>query len=103
MGYEGAVKGADPASPSAHVAGKSLPPLRLTRRRVSRREENSVEDDETHEVYFLVEKATLDQVERNADQAAVRQGIAGLEAGRVVSLDELDSRIQSRIRRPLSA
>lgn len=62
-----------------------------------------VEDDETHEIYFLVDKAMLDEVERCAEQAAIRQGVVDLEAGRVITLDDLDTRIQSRIRRPLSA
>lgn len=62
-----------------------------------------VEDDETHEVYFLVDKVTLDTLRQDADREAIRQGIADMEAGRVVTLDELDARIQARIRRPQSA
>lgn len=62
-----------------------------------------VEDDQTHEVYFLVDKVTLDTLRQDADREAIRQGIADMEAGRVVTLEELDARIQAKIRRPLSA
>lgn len=58
-----------------------------------------VEDEQTHEVYFLVDKATLEQ----ADHDAIRQGIADMEAGRVLTLEELDARIHARIHRPKSA
>jgi hypothetical protein len=52
-----------------------------------------VEDDQTHQVYFLVDRITLG----NADRDAIREGIADMEAGRVLTLDELDARIRSRI------
>ncbi|MGC3966125.1 MAG: hypothetical protein QM775_01765 [Pirellulales bacterium] len=58
-----------------------------------------VEDEQTHEVYFLVNRNTLD----SADRAAIRQGIADMEAGRVLTLDELDVRIRARIQSPKSA
>ena len=62
-----------------------------------------VEDEQTHEVYFLVDKATLETLRQDADRQAIREGIADMEAGRVVTLEELDARIQARLRRPLSA
>lgn len=62
-----------------------------------------VEDEQTHEVYFLVDQGTLETLRQNADRQAIRQGIAEMEAGRVVTLEELDARIQARLRRPLSA
>jgi predicted transcriptional regulator len=40
---------------------------------------------------------------QDADRQAIREGIADMEAGRVVTLEELDARIQARLRRPLSA
>lgn len=58
-----------------------------------------VEDEQTHEVYFLVDKVTLDTLRQDADRTAIQQGIADLEAGRVVTLDELDVRIQAQIGR----
>lgn len=62
-----------------------------------------VEDDQTHQVYFLVDKVTLDTLRQDAAREAIRKGIADMEAGRVVTLDELDARIQAKIRRPKSA
>jgi predicted transcriptional regulator len=53
-----------------------------------------VEDDETQQVYFLVDKATVE----SADRDAIRRGIADMEAGRVVTLEELDARIRARLR-----
>jgi hypothetical protein len=55
-----------------------------------------VEDEQTHEVYFLVNRSTLE----NADRAAIRRGIADMEAGRVLTLEELDARIQNKLRAP---
>lgn len=57
-----------------------------------------VEDDQTHQVYFLVDQSTLEQWRQNGDREAIRRGIADLEAGRVLTLDELDARIQAKIR-----
>lgn len=62
-----------------------------------------VEDEETHEVYFLVDKGTLEALRQDADRQAIRQGITDMEAGRVVTLEELDARIQARLRKPFSA
>lgn len=39
-----------------------------------------VEDDQTHQLYFLVDKLTLDTLRQNADREAIRQGIADVEA-----------------------
>ena len=55
-----------------------------------------VEDDRTHRLYFLVDAETLRSIERQHDIAAIRSGIADMEAGRVLSLDELDARIRPR-------
>ena len=56
-----------------------------------------VEDDETHRLYYLVDEPTFDLLERQKDVAAIREGIADMEAGRLVTLDELDARIRSRL------
>jgi predicted transcriptional regulator len=58
-----------------------------------------VEDESTKQVYFLVDRATLE----SADRDSIRRGIADMEAGRVITLEELDARIQAAIRRPKSA
>lgn len=62
-----------------------------------------VEDDESHRLYFLVDKQTLDNLRQDADRAAIGQGIADMEAGRVIPLDELDARIHAKLRRSRSA
>jgi predicted transcriptional regulator len=58
-----------------------------------------VEDVETQQIYYLVDKATLE----SADREAIRRGIADMEAGRLLTLDELDARIQAKIRPSKSA
>ena len=62
-----------------------------------------VEDELTHELFYLVDQATLERWRQDADRQAIQQGIADLEAGRVLSLDELDARIQSKLRAAPSA
>lgn len=57
-----------------------------------------IEDERTHRVYFLVDEATLATLRRAADREAIRQGIADMEAGHVITLDELDARIDAAIR-----
>lgn len=63
----------------------------------------AVEDDVTHERYYLLDQATLDAMRRQADRHAIREGIADMEAGRVLTVDELDERIRVKlgiVRRP---
>jgi len=55
-----------------------------------------VEDDQTQRLYYLVDEPTFDLLERQKDIAAIREGIADMEAGRLVTLDELDARIRAR-------
>ena len=55
-----------------------------------------VEDDETQRLYYLVDEPTFELLERQKDIAAIREGIADMEAGRLVTLDELDARIRAR-------
>lgn len=62
-----------------------------------------VEDEQTNQVYFLVDKVTLDALRQDADRDAIRQGIADMEAGRVLSLEDVDARIQAAIRQTKSA
>jgi predicted transcriptional regulator len=58
-----------------------------------------VEDEQSNQIYFLVDKTTIE----SADRDAIRRGIADMEAGRVLTLEELDARIQARIRKSKSA
>jgi predicted transcriptional regulator len=107
---------------AAHRANRgAIPPLAVSRRPVypetmtlklsaeqrdalkQHRGPLPVEDEQTREMYFLVDEETLETLRRDADRHAIREGIADMEAGRVVSLEELDARIRARLRRPLSA
>jgi predicted transcriptional regulator len=56
-----------------------------------------VEDERTHRVYYVVDEPTLASLQRQEDLAAIREGIADMEAGRIVTLEELDARIRARI------
>lgn len=40
---------------------------------------------------------TLEKLQREADHAAIREGIADMEAGRVLTLEELDKRIRRKL------
>jgi hypothetical protein len=59
-----------------------------------------VEDGETQRLYFLIDESRLNALEEHEDLTAIREGIADMEAGRVVSLDELDVRIRARLSLP---
>jgi predicted transcriptional regulator len=56
-----------------------------------------IEDDQTNRQYYLVDAATFRSLQQQEDLAAIREGIADMEAGRVVTLDELDARIRARL------
>jgi predicted transcriptional regulator len=47
-----------------------------------------VEDEQTKEVYFLVNASTMSAWQRQQDLEAIREGIADVETGRVAPLDE---------------
>jgi predicted transcriptional regulator len=59
-----------------------------------------VEDERTHRVYYVVDEPTLTSLQQQEDLAAIREGIADMEAGRLLTLEELDARIRSRIGSP---
>ncbi len=59
-----------------------------------------IEDERTHRVYYVVDEPTLTSLQQQEDLAAIRDGIADMEAGRVVTLEELDSRIRARLGLP---
>ena len=56
-----------------------------------------IEDDQTHRRYYLVDEPTFTNLQQQEDLAAIREGIADMEAGRMISLEELDLRIRSRL------
>jgi predicted transcriptional regulator len=59
-----------------------------------------VEDEVTQRVYFLVDSATLQTLRKQEDLAAIREGLADIEAGRVMTLKELDNRLRARLGLP---
>ncbi|HEY1599249.1 MAG TPA: hypothetical protein VGG64_06580 [Pirellulales bacterium] len=63
----------------------------------------SVKDEQTNRVYFLVDETTFHTMQQQEDLAAIREGIADMEAGRLVTLDELDARIRARLGLPSKA
>ncbi|HEV2970907.1 MAG TPA: hypothetical protein VGY55_13125 [Pirellulales bacterium] len=56
-----------------------------------------VEDEQTHRVYYLVDEPTLNSLRQQEDLAAIREGIADMEAGRVAPLEEVMSRIRTSL------
>lgn len=56
-----------------------------------------IEDEQTQQMFFLLDHATLEKLQRDADHAAIREGIADMEAGRVLTLEELDARIHATL------
>ena len=56
-----------------------------------------VEDEQTKEVYFLVDASTMNVLQRQQDLEAIREGIADVEAGRVAPLDEALARIRANL------
>ena len=56
-----------------------------------------IEDDQTQQVFFLLDQATLSKLQQEADRAAIREGIADMEAGNVVAFEEVDARIRAKL------
>ena len=56
-----------------------------------------IEDEHTQQVFFLLDQTTLDKLQRDADRTAIHDGIADMEAGRVLTLQQLDVRIRARL------
>jgi predicted transcriptional regulator len=63
----------------------------------------AVEDEESHRVYFLVDSMMLDSLRKEADMAALLEGIGDAEAGRTAPLDEVMQRIEARLKARFSA
>jgi len=63
-----------------------------------------VEDAQTRKVYFLtdaqVHRRAMRALERQEDHDAIQAGIDDMEAGRVVSFEEVDKRIRDRLGLP---
>jgi predicted transcriptional regulator len=60
----------------------------------------AVEDEQTHRVYYVVDEPTLVSLQQQEDTVAIREGIANMEVGRIVTLEELDARIRNRLNLP---
>jgi predicted transcriptional regulator len=60
----------------------------------------AVEDERTHRRYFLVDETTFQSLQQQEDLAAIRAGIADMEAGRVSPLDEVVARIRTDLGLP---
>jgi hypothetical protein len=56
-----------------------------------------IEDEQGHRVYFLVDESTFINLQQREDLAAIREGVADMQAGSVITLDELDARIRARL------
>jgi predicted transcriptional regulator len=56
-----------------------------------------VEDEGSDRIYFLVDEPTYQAIQHRDDLAAIHEGIADMEAGRIVTLEELDARIRARL------
>ena len=56
-----------------------------------------VEDEQTNRLYYLVDSSTFTSLRQQQDLAAIREGIADMEAGRVAPLDEVMSRIRNNL------
>ena len=58
----------------------------------------AVQDEQTDRIYFLVDSTMLDSLQAQADMAALRQGIADANAGRMLPLDDAFQRIEANLR-----
>ncbi len=56
-----------------------------------------IEDEQTQQMFVLLDHATFEKLQRDADHVAIREGIADMEAGRVLTLEQLDARIRAKL------
>ena len=60
-----------------------------------------VQDDQSHKLYVITEgdvfHRAMQALQVQEDHAAVKAGIDAMEAGNVLSLDELDNRIRAKL------
>lgn len=59
-----------------------------------------IEDELTRQMFFLLDQATLNKLQQEADRAAIHEGIADMQAGRVMTLEQLDARIRAKLGLP---
>lgn len=63
-----------------------------------------VEDEQTHKVYVIVDQEmhlkAMEALREQEDVLATQAGIDDMEAGRVVSFEEVDARIRERLGMP---
>jgi len=59
-----------------------------------------VEDEQAHQFYYLVDRATLDTLRQQEDIAAIQEGLDDFAAGRVSPADEVIERIRTKLGLP---
>ena len=57
-----------------------------------------IEDEQTQRIYFLIDPAMLESLREQADMAAILQGVADAESGRIQPLDEAFKQIEDGLR-----
>jgi hypothetical protein len=55
-------------------------------------------DPHTNQLYFLVDQETMASLQQKSDLQAIEAGIADLQAGRTMSLEESQRRTQAALR-----
>lgn len=60
-----------------------------------------VEDEETREVYFIIDddthKRAMKALRQQEDLAAIQEGVKDMEEGRVVPFEDIDARIRDKL------
>lgn len=79
-----------------------VPKLTAEQREALRQSEGpiAVEDEQTHEVYFIVDRSTLTALRQEQDLAAICEGLADVEAGRVTAVGDSIARIRQQLGLP---
>jgi predicted transcriptional regulator len=79
-----------------------VPKLTAEQREALRQGEGpiAVEDEQTHQVYFIVDRSTLEALRKEQDVAAIREGLADVNAGRVTPLRDSIARIRQQLGLP---
>lgn len=82
-----------------------VPKLTAEQREALRQGEGpvAVEDEQTHQFYFIVDKSMLDLLRKEQDIAAIREGLEDAEAGRVTAIGDSVARIRQQLGLPQRA
>jgi predicted transcriptional regulator len=56
-----------------------------------------IEDEQSQRHYYLLDESTFRNLRQQEDLAAIHEGIADMEAGRVAPLDEVIARIRAQL------